>query len=695
MSSPSRRVPLYRNLTFLVGLVLLLLVLSTTFYALILRNRDLPLWLAANRLLVFVLWYANLTFLLVLAFIILRQFVKLVLERRRRILGFQLRTKLILSMMALVLVPIIYLFIVASDLVLRASDLPPNLPRVLEGGRALIADWDRVRVEEASARARELKARLDAVPVAEWYRALEGFTAGGPPIAEVYEDRKLLLAVSRAPAVSPQAFRLPGDFLSEVERSGSSFLWTDQRGTWVLRAGAGLAQRGHSYQVVVGLILPPGLAQDRADYLASAQSLSQMALQKGLLDTTRTLTLLLLTLSVAFAGVWMGAYLSRQFTHPLRELLKATRRISQGDLDVRLEAPAMDEWGVLFADFNAMAAELKRYRDLLASEREYLASLIANVTHGLVSFDAAGAVLTRNPAAGRLLGLPDGTADFPAWLDGAFPALGAIARSVMVGGEARRHETIEVPGEGTVLSASCVPLPEGRFLLVIEEVTGLVRAQRQATWKEAAQRIAHEIKNPLTPIRLMTERLKKKLAAGEPAPPDAQGALDTILEEVSNLKTMVDAFSQYARMPSPNPHPFPLPELFGQLEEVYRGLHPALRFAFTMEEGFPALRADRELVRRALVNLLDNAAEACQMEGEVRAGARVEGEWAVLRVADTGPGVPDEKKERIFQPYVSSKGRGSGMGLSIVDRIARDHGGSVRVEDNSPRGAVFVLTLPL
>jgi signal transduction histidine kinase len=148
-------------------------------------------------------------------------------------------------------------------------------------------------------------------------------------------------------------------------------------------------------------------------------------------------------------------------------------------------------------------------------------------------------------------------------------------------------------------------------------------------------------------------------------------------------------------MPSPNPQPFPLAELFAQLEEVYRGLHPALRFSLKVEEGFPPLRADRELVRRALVNLLDNAGEACRMEGEVRAEARVEGEWAVLRVADTGPGVPDEKKERIFQPYVSSKGRGSGMGLSIVDRIARDHGGSVRVEDNAPHGAVFVLTLPI
>ncbi len=696
MSSRPPKVPLYRNLTFLVGLVLLLLVVSTTFYAFILRARDLPVWLAANRVLVFVLWYANITFLLVLAFIILRQFVKLVLERRGRILGFRLRTKLILSMMALVLVPIVYLFIVASDLVVRASDLPPDLPRVLEGGEALIADWDRARVEGAAAMAGELRARLEAAPVGSWYRELEAFTASRAPIAEVYEERQLLLALSRVPEVSPHAFRLPGDFLGEVERAGDSFLWLEQRGAWVLRAGTAMTHRGRAYQVVAGEVPPPALARARADYLASAQSLSQVVLQKGLLDTTRTLTLLLLTLSVAFAGVWMGAYLSRQFTHPLRELLKGTRLIRQGDLDVRLEAPAMDEWGVLFNDFNAMAEELKRYRALLAAEREYLSSLIAHLAHGLASFEPDGTIVTANPAARRTLRLPEGEPNLYAGLARACPVLLApVKEAVETGREMRSGELDITLQEGMRAAVSVVRLPGRRWLLVVEDITALVRVQKQATWKEAAQRIAHEIKNPLTPIRLMAERLKKKLAAGEPAPPDAQGSLDTILEEVSNLKSMLDAFSQFARMPLPNPQPFDLRELFAQLEEVYRGLHPALRFTFAVAEGFPSLKADRELVRRALVNLLDNAAEACAMEGEVRVEAEVEGGCAVLRVADTGPGVPDENKERVFQPYVSSKGRGSGMGLSIVDRIARDHGGSVRVSDNAPRGAVFILTLPL
>jgi two-component system nitrogen regulation sensor histidine kinase NtrY len=696
MSSAPRTVPFFRDLRFLVGAVLLLLVLSTTFYALILRARDLPVWLAANRVLVFVLWYANITFLLVLAFIILRQSVKLILERRRRLLGFRLRTKLVLSMMALVLVPIIYLFIVASDLVVRASDLPPDLPRVLAGGRDLIADWDRARVAGVSVRARELRGLLESAPVGEWYRVLEGFTAAGAPIAEVYEDRRLLVALSRVPEVSPQAARLPGDFLTEVERSGASFLWTEQRGAWVLRAGVAMALKGRAYQVVAGEVPPPALARARADYLASAQSLSQVALQKGLLDTTRTLTLLLLTLSVAFAGMWMGTYLSRHFTHPLRQLLDATRRIRQGDLTVRLEAPAMDEWGVLFADFNVMAEELQRYRALLAEEREYLSSLVAHVTHGLASFEPGGALLTANPAARRMLRLPEGETDLYAALERSCPALLAVLRGAVDAGREIRGEALDLTlQEGMQVSLSAVRLPGGRWLLVVEDVTGLVRIQKQATWKEAAQRVAHEIKNPLTPIRLMAERLKRKLAAGEPAPPDVQGSLDTILEEVDNLKSMLDAFSQFARMPLPNPQPFDLRETFAHLEEVYRGLHPSLRFAFAVAEGFPPLRADRELVRRALVNLLDNAAEACRMEGEVRVGASVEGRWAVLRVADTGPGVPDERKERIFQPYVSNKGRGSGMGLSIVDRIARDHGGSVRVSDNDPRGAVFTLLLPL
>jgi two-component system, NtrC family, nitrogen regulation sensor histidine kinase NtrY len=165
--------------------------------------------------------------------------------------------------------------------------------------------------------------------------------------------------------------------------------------------------------------------------------------------------------------------------------------------------------------------------------------------------------------------------------------------------------------------------------------------------------------------------------------------------EVANLKTMLDAFSQFARMPIPSPAPFDLGEMFVQLDEMYRGVHPGMRFTFSLPPGFPPVHADRDLLRRAMVNLLDNAAEACRMQGKADVEAR-QAEGAVeITVKDDGPGIPDAQKERVFQPYVSTKGRGSGMGLSIVGRIIRDHGGTIHIADNTPRGAVFVITLPL
>jgi two-component system nitrogen regulation sensor histidine kinase NtrY len=696
MSSPSRP-PFYRNLKFLILLIVLLLVVSTTFYVLILRNRDLPAGLAANRVLVYILWYANITFLLILVFIIVRQFVKLILERRRKQLGFRLRTKLILSLMALVLLPVVYLFIIASDLILHAGDVPADLPVVFSGMRGLVQDWDRGRIRVLREEAQGLRKVLEETPPAAWYPAAQAFLAeGDAPITEVYQERRLLFSLGRSPAYLSSSQRLPHDFLQEIGGSGESFLWQESRGVWILRVGIRMRHGSREYQVIVGEVPDPALSRARAAFLNLDQTLSQWAVERRTLGTTRLLTFLLLTLSVVFAGVWMGTYLSRHFTHPVRLLLEGTRKIGEGDLDVHLPPPAMDEWGVLFGGFNAMAAQLKAYREELAREREYLSSLIAHLTHGLVSFEPDGGILTSNPAARRILRLPGEETDLYRGLDRSCPALKAWLEEAVASGRDVKAEALDITlHEGMQVSVSLVRLPGERRLLIAEDVTGLIRIQKQATWKEAAQRIAHEIKNPLTPIRLHAERLMKKAGEGTLGQSDMATSLEAILEEVANMKTMLDAFSQFARMPVPNPQPFELQELFAQLEEMHRGMHPGMRFAFSIPAGLPPVRADRELLRRALVNLMDNAVEACRLQGAVHMEARASDGTLEIRVSDDGPGIPDAQKERIFQPYVSTKGRGSGMGLSIVERIIRDHGGTVRATDNTPKGTVFTITLPL
>ena len=696
MSSPPRP-PLYRNLRFLIALIGILLVVSTTFYVLILRNRNLPAALAANRVMVFILWYANITFLLILAFVIVRQFVKLVLERRGRRLGFRLRTRLILSLMALVLLPVLYLFVIASDLILHAGDIPPGLPSVLSQTRALVEDWDRNRIAALKGRALNLKAVLEAAPPASWYPAAQAFlSGGGAQIAEVYQERRLLLSLGRSPTYLSSSQHLPQDFLREIEGTGESFLWREDRGGWILRAGVRMRMGRHEFQVIAGEFPEAPLTGARAAFLDLDQTISQWAVERGTLGTTRLLTFLLLTLSVVFAGVWMGTYLSRNFTHPVRLLLEETRKIGEGDLDVHLPQASMDEWDTLFKGFNNMAGQLKSYRDELARERGYLSSLIAHLTSGLVSFEPDGTIVTVNPAARRMLRLSEGESRLFPELERSSPVLWTWLERELSGGRGTRGETPELAlSDGTQVSAGLVALPAGRHLLMVEDVTQLIRIQKLATWKEAAQRIAHEIKNPLTPIRLHAERLKKKSAEGTLDPADTAASLEAVLVEVANLKTMLDAFSQFARMPIPRPAPFDLGELFAQLEEMYRGVHPRMRFTFSLPPGFPPLHADRELLRRAMVNLLDNAAEACRMEGEVCVEARVAEGAVEIRVGDDGPGIPDAQKERVFQPYVSTKGRGSGMGLSIVGRIIRDHGGTIRVADNTPRGAVFIITLPL
>jgi two-component system nitrogen regulation sensor histidine kinase NtrY len=233
-------------------------------------------------------------------------------------------------------------------------------------------------------------------------------------------------------------------------------------------------------------------------------------------------------------------------------------------------------------------------------------------------------------------------------------------------------------------------------VLVLEDLTELIKAQQLAAWNEAARRIAHEIKNPLTPIRLAAERMLKKHRQGDPGLARAlEEGVEIIVREVTTLQGMVDEFSRYARMPRPQPSRVDLPRLIGETLHLYRNLKPGVAVEACLAGGLEGIWLDGEQIKRALINLLDNAVEATEAPGQVTVGAEVRDGHLALRVADTGRGIPAEAKEKLFLPYFSTKGRGTGLGLAIVHRIVTDHHGSIRVEDNSPRGTIFTVELPV
>jgi nitrogen fixation/metabolism regulation signal transduction histidine kinase len=412
-------------------------------------------------------------------------------------------------------------------------------------------------------------------------------------------------------------------------------------------------------------------------------------------------------------------------------LAAGAREIGAGHLDHRIEAETRDEFGALVEAFNAMAGELatsqrrlertrvemERKNSELDGRRRYIETVLERIATGVVSIGPDGRVSTINAAAARLLDVDPGIVGSPVeqvfGREDLLP-LAALVRSVTAGSAKPAAQEIALAREGREihLAAAATALQgeagahEGT-VLVFDDVTPLVRTQRVAAWRDVARRLAHEIKNPLTPIQLSAERMGRHFGGA----PEATRALveectTTIVGEVESLKSLVDEFAQFARMPAPRAVPSNLNAVLTDTLLLYNGLFSQIRIDRRFAPGLPPVRLDVEQIRRVVINLVDNGIEAM---GGMQAGPRPDGEPpcitietqhdaanAVARIviADNGPGVPAADREKLFMPYYSTKGRGSGLGLAIVRRIVAEHGGSIEVGDNVPQGSRFVIELP-
>jgi two-component system nitrogen regulation sensor histidine kinase NtrY len=430
----------------------------------------------------------------------------------------------------------------------------------------------------------------------------------------------------------------------------------------------------------------------------------------------------MVTLMILVGAVWMGLYLAKRITQPVQMLAAAAREIGAGRLDQHLEPQSDDEFGALTEAFNAMAGELavsrrkversnvelERKALEVESRRRYIETILERIATGVVSIDAAGAITTMNSAASRLLSLDRasvvgqparGVFDRPE-LQPIGTLLGRAGRGK--GEPAALEFALSRDGQELHLAAAATPLVGEKnaadgVVLVLDDVTPLIRTQKIAAWREVARRLAHEIKNPLTPIQLSAERLRRHFTG---APPGARALVDectsTIVGEVESLKGLVDEFSQFARMPSPRTVPTDLHQLIGDTLALYDGIFADVKIEHRYAADLPLVRLDPEQVRRVLINLIDNAVEAMERHGGILVETQRDAANSVARVvvADDGPGIPPAEREKLFLPYYSTKRRGSGLGLAIVRRIIAEHGGSIEVGDNTPRGTRFTIELP-
>ncbi|MGH9648925.1 MAG: sensor histidine kinase, partial [Terriglobales bacterium] len=496
----------------------------------------------------------------------------------------------------------------------------------------------------------------------------------------------------------------------------------------------GSARVGASGRILVAMPLPENFSATLKRLEASRLKYQELASERKAVRRTYMGMLWLLTVLVLFVTTWFALYLSKLVTRPVEALATATQEISRGRLEHRVEVPAADELGALVESFNRMAGELESSRHQIeASSRELsdanvaledrrrqMETILESIPSGVLSLDAEGRVARANQAFARIFAAQNGA--------GRAPHSGAALRDLF-GDEVAadfRHLLRRADRMGSASTQMEIALPRARlnvavtaaalspsgtrserehlgYVLVFEDLSDLLKAQKQAAWREVARRVAHEIKNPLTPIALSAERIRRHLEGGQPANADSLAVIDscaeTIKGAVETVRSLVDEFSSLAQFPSSQPQPASINAIVESALAMFDGRLADIRVATFLTPDLPAVMADPEAIKRVLANLVDNAAEAMQdsLVREVHIStALLAGKDAVeITVADTGHGVTPELKERLFLPYFSTKKRGTGLGLAIVSRIVEEHHGSIRVEENSPLGARFIVELPV
>jgi two-component system nitrogen regulation sensor histidine kinase NtrY len=706
-----------RNLLIIGGLLLLLGAAVATVYEVGVRSPQIPL---ASNLLVFALFNLTLIVFLLLLVLLIRNLVKLFFERRQGVLGSKFKTKLVAVFLSLSLIPALLISIIASNLLNTSIEgwFKPQVEKpldqalevaqtyyqtlettVLRHGRQLarvIARDRLLRDDRREALAAYLVEQQESLGLA----AISVFTPKGQELVHVKDP--VLASVPTRDVNTEQIKRgLEGQEITTVRELENGDMIQAVVPIW-----------SESEREVVGtLIAATHVAQRleaRVRGISQAfQEYKQLKLLKNPIKGIYILLFLLMTLIIVFSFTWFGLYMARGITVPIQLLAEGTREVAAGNLNYKVEVQAHDEIGILVDSFNRMTSDLRAKHNELEERRRYTETVIQAVATGVVSLDPAGRLTTMNGAAARMLGVPTESA-----VGQSFRQLFAARELSDVGGliqrmDRARRGTLEREmrlrrdGHAVTLLGSATALrgPDGEYagmVLVFDDLTELLKAQRLAAWREVAQRIAHEIKNPLTPIQLSAQRLRRRLGDGSPDDRRlVEECTGTIIQEVEGLKHLVDEFSRFARMPALQPKPTELNRLLEGVVALYRESQPALALKTSFAPDLPALEVDPDQIKRAVLNLVDNAVEAVGGAGEVTIESVFlpETKRARILVLDNGVGIPPEDKDKLFLPYFSTKAAGMGLGLAIVHQIVTDHGGSIWVEDNAPKGSRFVIEL--
>ncbi|MCE5334688.1 MAG: HAMP domain-containing protein [Desulfobacteraceae bacterium] len=684
---------------------------------------DLPLH---SNILLFAFINLNVLLLLLLAYLVLRNIVKLVFERKRHILGSRLKTRLVIASVGLTLIPAIPLFWLASQFIFSSLDhwFSSQVEKSLENSVLLAKEYVQ---RERSNLITECRALLPEIAKmgqeqGNFDPGIQLFFRSRIDALYIYDaagDLKWSLRQNAAPEMDPAL--LKNAFQKE---SGTASRVINLPPGEAEAVAAHLVLPYEPVEVVIAVrILPAQVAQKLDSITAGYDNYLQLKMLHVPLKKSHFITFSIVTMLAIFAAVWFGFFLAKNLTESIQTMLSATQRIAEGDLDVRIEPGRQDEIGMLIASFNDMTRDLREsrekldraYKELqttnveLEDRRRYMEIVLRNVAAGVVSVDAEGRVITLNKSAELIFGTKAETArgrHYSEFLEqGHLPIVESFMESYKVARQPYLERPAQVKVSGSPMSlfikVSVLRDDKDQFMgivVVLDDFTELEKAQRMAAWREVARRIAHEIKNPLTPIQLSAQRLRRKypeLVEGDGSVFDE--CTNTIIHQVDHMKHLVNEFSRFARLPQARLAPCSLQEIVEEGLNLYRHNYGSIDFRLEGDERMPLLRLDRDQFRQVIINLLDNAVYALGKNGgeiAIRLSYDSVLKIATLECADNGQGIAAENRVKVFEPYYSTKEKGTGLGLAIVSTIIADHNGFIRVRANSPRGTVFTIELP-
>jgi two-component system nitrogen regulation sensor histidine kinase NtrY len=693
---------------------------------------DIPV---SNTVLMFILININLLLLILLIFLVFRNLFKLLYDRKKKAMGAKLRTKLVIAFVTLTLLPTIILFLFSISFITTSIEFWFNVPiehaleNSLDVGRSFysqIEENHKYYLERISYQINNRKL-LDSDKkntVSNYLGVVQ--RSFNIHAVELYSKKLERISFALAPELEnfPFAPVAPVNFKKDMSPKHIRAL-TDKvpKGEIVRTISTipfGVKPNESIGYVALTSFIPHHLSDKMKSISVGFEEYQQVKLFKRPIQISYYILLSIVALLVLFCAIWFGFYLAKSITIPIMELAEGTRRVAEGDLGFSIDVTADDEIGSLVDSFNKMTKDLRTGREQIElsarmlreqnieieDRRRYMEIVLKNISAGVISLDAKGFITTINKSAEKMFNLEPYDIIGKSYKELLKGQHLTIADEIMVSLSASPDNAVELPLSLTIgekrrsflINVNALKDDADNHMgivMVFDDLTELEKAQRMAAWREVARRIAHEVKNPLTPIKLSAQRLKRKYSSrlNEPV---FEECTKMIIDHVDLIKNLVNEFSTFARFPAANPSPCDLPSIIKETVALYKEGHEKIVFDTIIQDNIAQLNIDRQQIKQAMINLVDNAVAAIKDHGTIVIKVEHDAVAKVVRieVADDGAGISEDDKSRLFEPDFSTKKTGSGLGLTIVNTIISDHKGVIRVENNHPRGAKFIIDLP-